>query len=86
MNIYDRRKEAVDGWIVSMVRCTENLHDGVKPSTGEVIVYRHQDGPGSVDPSWIGHAAVAGDVFQFFVDNLRQGFSVTEIEEACVGA
>ena len=86
LRIYDRRKEAVDGWVVSMVRCNENMHDGPSPSTGEVIVYRYQDGPGSVDPSWTGHAAIAGDVFRFFVDHLQRGFSVEEIEEACVNA
>ena len=80
--IYDRRKKVIGTITLSMIRSTVDLH--ATPNTTGEIMYQEEGCDFWID-FWTGPAAMAGDVFEWAVENLKNSVSIEEIEEYMMG-
>ena len=75
MGLYQTTYQTVAGEKLVMRRSTDNLH-AAAPSTGEICAECY-----CWDPIWVGPAQIAGDVFRWVKDQLRNGATIDLIDE-----
>ena len=67
--IYDRQSAEVGNLIVSMIRCTRDLHAGDFDSRAEILIYQKGE---ACDPAWVGPPHIVADLWEWTVSSLKR--------------